>query len=129
HDGCRRTVKAIGEALRPRAWHRRSAGAGQKGPRRYDWAYVRFRHARPKNWQRGILFRRSLEDPTDVEYYAVFARHRATLQDLVHAAGLRWTIEESFEGAKGEVGLAHYEVRSWQGWHRHITLALWAHAF
>ncbi len=41
-------------------------------------------------------------------------------------AGRRWTIESSFEAAKGEVGLDHYEVRSWAGWYRHITLALLA---
>ena len=38
-------------------------------------------------------------------------------------------MEIGFEEAKGEVGLAHYEVRSWDGWYRHITLALFAHAF
>ena len=46
------------------------------------------------------------------------------LQEVVRAAGARWTIEEMFKLAKGQVGLDHYEVRSWQGWHRHITLAL-----
>lgn len=44
-------------------------------------------------------------------------------------AGTRWSIEECFEQAKGEVGLDHYEVRRWEGWHRHITLCLLAHAF
>ena len=43
-------------------------------------------------------------------------------------AGSRWTIESGFEAAKGEVGLDHYEVRSWTGWYRHITLAMWAYA-
>jgi SRSO17 transposase len=43
--------------------------------------------------------------------------------------GTRWAVEESVETAKGEVGLDHYEVRSWQGWYRHITLALLAHAY
>jgi hypothetical protein len=46
------------------------------------------------------------------------------LEDVVRAAGARWTIEEMFKLAKGQVGLDHYGVRSWQGWHRHITLAL-----
>ena len=44
-------------------------------------------------------------------------------------AGRRWAIEESFETAKGEVGLDQYEVRSWQGWYRHITLAMLAHSY
>jgi len=46
----------------------------------------------------------------------------------VHVAGTRWMIESSFEAAKGDVGLDHYEVRSWRGWYRHITLAMWAYA-
>ena len=51
------------------------------------------------------------------------------LAEIVRAAGSRWAIEESFETTKGEVGLDQYEVRSWTGWYRHITLALLAHAF
>ena len=51
-----------------------------------------------------------------------------TLAELVQVAGRRWTIEEGLEEAKGEVGLDHYEVRTWTGWYRHITLALFAHA-
>jgi len=47
---------------------------------------------------------------------------------VVHVASTRWTIESSFEAAKGEVGLDHYEVRRWTGWYRHITLAMWAYA-
>jgi SRSO17 transposase len=48
---------------------------------------------------------------------------------MARIAGTRWTIEESFEASKGEVGLTDYEVRSWHGWHRHITLAMAAHAY
>ena len=47
---------------------------------------------------------------------------------MAKTAGARWSIEGGFESAKQEVGLADYEVRSWTGWHRHITLALLAHA-
>ncbi len=47
----------------------------------------------------------------------------------MRVAGTRWTVEESIQVAKGEVGLDQYEVRSWTGWYRHITLAMWAQAF
>ena len=47
---------------------------------------------------------------------------------LVAVAGTRWSIEAAFESAKGDVGLDHYKVRSWQGWYRHVNLALLAHA-
>ena len=52
-----------------------------------------------------------------------------TLEELVRAAGKRWTIEECFEEAEGEVGLDQYEVRRWDGWYRHITLSRLAHAY
>jgi SRSO17 transposase len=122
-------VSELLEQIPTDGWQRLSAGDGAKGPRWYDWAYARFTGTKPRGWQRGILFRRSLTDPTDIAYYAVFARSKVSLQAIVHAAGMRWAIEESFESAKGEVGLDQYEVRSWTGWYRHITLALWAHAF
>jgi SRSO17 transposase len=73
--------------------------------------------------------RRSIEDPEELSAYTVFAPEGITLEALARAAGGRWRVEIGFEEAKGEVGLAHYEVRSWHGWYRHITLALFAHAF
>ena len=59
-------------------------------------------------------------------YFVVFAPAGRRLLDLVRAAGRRWLVEECFEAAKQEVGLADYEVRSWHGWHRHVTLAMLA---
>ncbi|MCC2669302.1 MAG: Mobile element protein [Armatimonadetes bacterium] len=47
----------------------------------------------------------------------------------MQVAGTRWSIEETFETAKGEVGLDQYEVRKWHAWHRFITLAMLAHAY
>ena len=74
----------------------------------------------------GLLVRRSVTDPTDLTAYVVFAPQEAVLAEVVRVAGTRWTIEQLFEAAKGEVGLDHDEVRSWTGWYRHITLAMWA---
>jgi hypothetical protein len=48
------------------------------------------------------------------------------LAALVRVAGTRWSIEELFQTAKTHVGLDHYQVRGWTGWHRHTTLALLA---
>jgi SRSO17 transposase len=56
----------------------------------------------------------------------VFAPPATPLEEVVRVAGCRWTIESGFETAKGDVGLDHDEVRSWTGWYRHITLAMWA---
>ena len=109
-------------------WTRLSAGDGAKGPRLYDWACVPFRGAR-EGWQKALLIRRSLEKPDELTFYLTLAPEGTELATLVQVAGTRWTIEACFEAAKGEVGLDEYEVRSWTGWHRHVTLAMLAHAY
>jgi hypothetical protein len=111
-----------------KGWTRLSAGAGAKGPRLYDWACVPFRGAR-EGWQKALLIRRSLEKPDELTFYLTLAPEGTELATLVQVAGSRWTIEACFEAAKGEVGLDEYEVRSWTGWHRHVTLAMLAHAY
>jgi SRSO17 transposase len=110
-------------------WERASAGAGAKGPRDYDWLRLPLVAPLVDGWARWVLLRRSVADPTDVTAYVCFAPDDAMLADLVRVAGSRWTVEICFEAAKQEVGLAEYEVRSWTGWHRHVTLACLAHAF
>jgi SRSO17 transposase len=75
------------------------------------------------------LVRRSCADPKQLAYYVVFGPHHATLATLARVAGMRWAVEECFEVAKQEVGLADYEIRSWHGWYRHVTLAMLALAF
>lgn len=78
---------------------------------------------------RWLLVRRSLSDPKEMAYYVVYGPPETKPEEMVRVAGKRWAIEESFETAKGEVGLDQYEVRSWQRWYRHITLAMLAHAY
>ncbi|WP_432760183.1 transposase [Methylobacterium oryzisoli] len=73
--------------------------------------------------------RRSLREPSERAYYVVFAPMETTLSELAGVAGLRWTIETCFGTAKGELGLDHCEARSWDGWHRHMTLCMAALAF
>ncbi|MBA3637480.1 MAG: hypothetical protein H0W57_13845 [Rubrobacteraceae bacterium] len=70
-----------------------------------------------------------MSDPEEIAYSRAYSPEGASLSELAKVAGARWSIEECFERAKGEVGLDHYEVRRWEGWHRHITLCLLAHAF
>jgi SRSO17 transposase len=111
-------------------WRRLSAGDGAKGPRLYDWAYLSCGWLDAAcGWQKGLLIRRKLGQPEAFTFYLTLAPDTADLPDLVRVAGTRWTIEACFEAAKGEVGLDQYEVRSWTGWHRHITLAMLAHAY
>lgn len=115
-------------AVPARRWTRLSAGAGAKGPRLYDWARVALRPLGVPHREHWLLARRSLSDPPELAYYVCSGPAATTLADLVRVAGTRWAIEEGFEQAKGEVGLDQYEVRRWNGWHRHITLCLLAHA-
>lgn len=73
--------------------------------------------------------RRSVADPTDLAYYLAFGPADTATEELVRVAGARWAVEECFEAAKQEVGLDEYEVRRWDGWYRHVTLSLLAHAY
>lgn len=110
------------------AWQRLSAGDGEKGPRLYEWYRLPLVPPLQEGFERWCLVRRSLRDPKDLQAYVAFAPEGTALAELVRVAGRRWTIEVAFEAAKGEVGLDQYEVRSWTGWQRHMTLALFAQA-
>jgi SRSO17 transposase len=123
------SAASLAAGLPEEAWEQLSAGAGTKGPRVYDWAWVAIRPLPEPGWDYWLLVRRSLADPADLAYYICFCPVGTALATLVQVAGTRWAIEECFESAKGEVGLDHYEVRRWPGWYRHITLALLAHAY
>jgi SRSO17 transposase len=122
------TVGSLADQLPPKAWKRRSAGAGRKGPRRYEWARHRM-YVDETGWEHWLLIRRRIGARSERAYYRVFAPADTTLEAMVAVAGKRWAVEECFELAKGECGLDEYEVRTWTGWHRHITLSLLAHAY
>ena len=120
-------VDALSAALPEQQWTRLSAGVGAKGPRIHDWARIPIRpHEEPGRYW--LLIRRRLTDG-ELAHYLCFCPAQSSLADLVAVAGRRWAIEESFETAKGEVGLDQYQVRRYDAWYRHITLACWAHAF
>jgi SRSO17 transposase len=107
------------------AWHRQSAGNGAKGPRYYDWAWI---HIGTGSHRRHLLIRRN-RSTGELAFYLCWSPTAVPLSELVRVAGVRWSIEECFQAAKGQVGLDHYQVRHWTSWHRHITLAMLALAF
>ncbi|MEW1671624.1 IS701 family transposase [Streptomyces noursei] len=115
---------AVADRLPASAWHRQSAGAGAKGPRYYDWAWVET----GTDGHRHLLIRRN-PSSGELAFYLCWSPGRVPLSELVRVAGTRWCIEECFQAAKGQVGLDHYQVRRWTAWHRHITLAMLALAF
>lgn len=124
----REWAKEIFERLPARSWRRPSCGAGSKGERDYDWARVRARTVDGERL-RWLAARRGITDPSAISYYIASAGRATPLSELARVAGARWALEESFETAKGEVGLDHYEVRSRAGWYRHITRTMLAHAY
>jgi SRSO17 transposase len=113
-------------AAAPRTgWQRLSAGIGSKGHRLYDWLLLD--PATPGGQQ--LLVRRSISKPTELAYYICHSTYPVPVAELVRVAGSRWAVEETFQFAKNETGLDHYQVRKYHAWYRHITLSMLAAAF
>src|SRR4051794_38082847 len=123
---CARTPWPAG--YRPRHGRRSRPAPAPRAPREYHWARAAIRPLEDARsyW---LLVRRSLVDPDDLAYYLCHGPERTPLRELVRVAGARWAIEETFQTAKGQVGLDQYQVRRYDSWYRHITLAMLAHAF
>lgn len=109
-------------------WQRLSCGVGSKGWREFDWVWIELVSGQQRSWSRWLLARRKISDPTQLAYFMVFAPNSTSMSEAVQVAGARWSIEMGFEITKDELGLDHYEVRSWRAWYRHVTLVLLAHA-
>ncbi|MGW4897694.1 IS701 family transposase [Kitasatospora sp. NPDC004240] len=116
-------------SLPRQAWKRISAGQGSCGERIYDWARIAIRPVWENGFGHWVLARRSLSDPTEIAHYVCYGPVGTRLKDLLKVAAARWTIEESFQAAKTECGLDHYQVRLYRAWYRHITLAMAALAY
>ena len=123
----------LAAGLPPGQWQAHAAGEGAKGLRLYDWASIALPWTSAPGFRRWLLIRRGRANPRAspgaLAYYVVFAPETADLAELAGAAGLRWTIEDCFQRAKDDLGLDHCEARSWQGWHRHMSLVMVAAAF
>ena len=125
------TVSTVADMIaggRAGAWRRMSCGDGAHGPRVYDWAWTPIRRAFPHGRRGWVLARRSISTD-EICYYVCFGPRGTRLRDLVRVAGTRWAVEESFQTAKNEVGLDQYQVRRYDAWYAHITLAMAAAAF
>ncbi|MEU9837575.1 IS701 family transposase [Streptosporangium sp. NPDC048047] len=116
----------------PGIWERRSCGNGTKGVRTYDWTAVAATPAgqRPaEGHAHTILIRRGIGDPAEVEFFLAHAPTATPITELIGVAGARWKIEENNETGKDLLGLTQYQVRKWDGWHRHVTCVMLALAF
>jgi SRSO17 transposase len=117
--GLRERVDITEANLTRLAWQRYSCGPGSKGPRFYDWAIV---HIDGDPGEHRLLIRRN--HAGELAYYLCWTPTPVPLSALVRAAGARWAVEESFQIGKGQVGLDHYQCRTWTAWHRFTVLAM-----
>ena len=127
------TADEIVRSLPVGDWIRHRVTEGEKGPREYEFVRLRViekvhRAPGPVAW---LMARRPVgSDPgADIKCYLSNAPSTVALAEMAWVGCLRWTIEEDFELAKGEVGLDHYEVTRYRGWYHHITMSLLALAF
>jgi hypothetical protein len=116
------------QALRPADWQLLSQSLGTKGERLFAWARLPVLHQGHVDDRHFLALRRCLDDASQVTSYLVFAPAATPLPIIVQAIGGRWHIEEDLQATKA-LGLDQYEVRSYVGWYRHITLVLLAYVF
>jgi len=124
------TVAQVAAGLRVRAWQRLAFREGTKGTQEAEFARLRVVAERddlpgPEMW---LVVERSLDQEPTIKYYLSNATPEVPLLQLVQVGHTRWPVEDCFLQGKQEVGLDDYEVRSWLGWHHHMTLvmlALW----
>jgi len=124
-------VQQLVQKIQKQAWVQAVIKEGSKGPIVCDFAFLRVTESRgglpaAELW---LILRRNLDDPSKVKFYFSNAPVNTPLQEFVRISGMRWPIESIFEEAKGEVGMDHYEMRSWLGWHHHMLLVSLAHHF
>lgn len=105
------------------AFRRLASSTGPKGPRTFDWLCLPLWHRGREDGQHFVLLRRFVAEPNCITFALVFAPSPTSLPQLVMVAGSRWDIEEDFENGK-HIGMDHYEVRSYHGWYRYLTLVL-----
>ena len=122
-------VDALPALIPKHAWQKHSAGAGAHGPRMYSWAWFRLLAEDDTDTGTHHLLIRRNDATGELAYLRCYSPRPVPLRTLVAVAGQRWRIEESFQAAKGLVGLDQHQVRRWTSWHRWTTLAMLAHAF
>jgi SRSO17 transposase len=126
-------VRADAWAARQSAsrWVRLVPRQGEKGPLEVEAMSVRVKakHERRVGPEERLVVVRTIEAHPRIDYALSNAPLEVGLSQLVEVRAHRSWIETALESSKGEAGLAHYEVRSWVGWHHHMTLALLASWF
>jgi len=107
-------------------WFEASCGDGSKGAKVYDWQVREFSTGPVAPGFRRVLLARRGESDRETKAFIAYAPVGTPDAKMAEVAGTRWTVESCFKESKGEVGLDHYEVRTYDGWHKHVTFALLA---
>ena len=112
-------------------WYRRQVSEGTKGPIVYEFTrrQVMLSAAGLPQKTVWLLIRRTLGDDPKYSFFISNASSSTRLKELVWLSGLRWAIEQCFEETKTELGMDHYELRKFPGWHHHMLTCMLAHFF
>jgi hypothetical protein len=124
-------VNQLAAGILKAGWTHAIVKEGSKGPVICDFAFLRLTESRgnlpgPEVW---LIIRRNLLDPSVIKFYFSNAPATTPVIELIRISEMRWPIETIFKESKGEVGLDHYGMRSWLGWHHHMLLVSMAHYF
>ena len=121
----------LAKSLNDYFWYKRTVSEGTKGPIEYEFSKRQVTIA--KNglpWKSvWLIMRRTLDKTPKFSFFISNASTSIKLNTFVWLSGLRWAIEQCFEETKSELGMNHYEVRKYQGWHHHILTCMLGHFF
>jgi len=125
------SVEELGKNINDYFWYRREVSEGTKGPIVYEFTRRRIIVSAAGLPQRivWLLIRRTIGNDPQYSYFISNASTSTRLKVLVWLSGLRWAIEQCFEETKTDLGMDHYEVRKFTGWHHHILTCMLAHFF
>jgi len=124
-------VSTLAESINDFFWYRRKVSEGTKGPIKYEFTRRRIILSYKDLPQKTVwlIIRRTIGDQPVYKYYLSNAATSARLSLFVWLSGIRWAIEQCFEETKSELGMDHYEVRKYTGWHHHMLVSMLAHFF
>jgi SRSO17 transposase len=124
-------VRTVAASLARSRWHTWTLKEGAKGPMIAEFAFVKVIDSRAglPSTRQWLILRRGLGAGAETKYYLSNAPFTYSPSEFVRLSGMRWPIETAFEEGKGEVGMDHYETRTWRGWHHHMAQAFLAHYF
>jgi SRSO17 transposase len=125
------SVAAVAASLPASSWHERTGSEGTQGPITYAFARQRVTLGKEGLPERTVwlVIKRTLGDEPTYSYAISNAPASTPLRTFVWLSGVRWAVEQCFEEGKTELGMAHYEVRKYPGWHHHILTTMLAHFF